>query len=48
MTDERKWTEIFAMHMAKKIYIRMCDTNDVAAMDNLCDTIYRLKQTSPT
>ena len=50
MTDEGKWTETFAMHMGKKIYIRMCDENDVAAMDHLCETIHKLiqKQTSPT
>ena len=48
MTDEGKWTKTFAMHMGNKIYIRMCDANDVAAMDHLCETIHKLiqKQTS--
>ena len=32
------------MNMGKRIYVRMCDENDVAAMDNLCDTIHRLIQ----
>ena len=44
MADERRWTETFAMHMGKKIYIKMCDINDHGAMDLLCETIQQLIQ----